>query len=74
MPCNQTPSAHLSCGYRPLPVIPNQGDGMAAPQLLRTFASNGASIGASRPLDPVAHLTVMKPKKAKKASGGDPDG
>lgn len=51
-----------------MPVIPNQGDSMAAPHILRTLGPTGPRssplLGHSRRLAGVlAHLTVMKTEK-----------
>lgn len=48
-----------------MPVIPNEGDSMATPHLLRTLGSSGPHslprLGPSRPLSGVlGHLTAMK--------------
>lgn len=57
-----------------MPVIPNQGDGMATPHLLRTLPLNrvhpSGVLGHSRPVPgALAHLRVMKTKNAKKTLG-----
>jgi len=58
-----------------MPVIPNKGDSMATPHLLRTLSPDwvqpSGRLGPSRSVPGgLAHLRVMKTKKAKKALGG----
>jgi hypothetical protein len=60
-----------------MPVIPNMGDSMAAPHLLRTLPRNrvhpSGLLGPSRPVPGgLAHLRVMKTKKAEKALDNAP--
>ena len=60
-----------------MPVIPNKGDGMATPHLLRTLRLDRVrpsdALGHSRPVPGAhAHLRVMKTNNAKKAQGGGP--
>ena len=60
-----------------MPVIPNMGDSMATPRLLRALPLNrvlpSGFIGPSRPVPgALAHLRVMKSKNAKKTLAGGP--
>ncbi len=60
-----------------MPVIPNRGDSMASPRLLRAFGPSGPPssplLGHSRPLPGVlGHLKVMKTEKFRDNSAKAP--